>query len=145
MKTIDLKMPIKGTNKQYYVSVTGNVYSCKTKGQKLKKLVPYRGGAGDRYLKVGLQIKNQKRKRYYVHRLVASHFLRKDCDLLVVNHKDGNPHNNHISNLEWCTQQYNIQHGRLLKQLEKFTLLMMLKYEPSRQPIPQMDSQAVLF
>lgn len=46
-----------------------------------------------------------------VHRLVAEAFLPADKDRLYVNHKDGNPLNNHISNLEWCTQKENVQHA----------------------------------
>jgi len=29
----------------------------------------------------------------------------------VVNHKDENPENNCVSNLEWCTVQYNLTYG----------------------------------
>lgn len=51
-----------------------------------------------------------KSKAVRVHRLVASAFITNSDNLNEVNHKDGNPKNNHISNLEWCTHQYNMQH-----------------------------------
>jgi len=55
--------------------------------------------------------KEGKSKDYLVHRLVALAFLEqpkgKDC----VNHIDGNPKNNNISNLEWCDHKENNNHA----------------------------------
>lgn len=56
--------------------------------------------------------KDGKVKDYLVHRLVAQAFipnddLTKDC----INHIDGNPKNNHVDNLEWCTRKYNNRHA----------------------------------
>lgn len=50
-------------------------------------------------------------KDAYVHRLVAQNFLANDDNLPYVNHKDGNPRNNHVENLEWCTPQYNTRYN----------------------------------
>lgn len=50
-------------------------------------------------------------KKMYVHRLVASNFLDNSDDLPEVNHKDENKLNNHFSNLEWCTREYNNAYG----------------------------------
>ena len=47
----------------------------------------------------------------YVHRIVAEHFLGKIPDGMVVNHKDRNKKNNHISNLEIVTARYNVRHA----------------------------------
>lgn len=45
-----------------------------------------------------------------VHRVVAEAFLPNDSDLPNVNHIDCNRSNNDVSNLEWCTQQQNLEH-----------------------------------
>lgn len=47
--------------------------------------------------------KNGYKRHYSVHRLVAMTFLRNPKNLPQVNHKDENPANNRVSNLEWCT------------------------------------------
>ena len=72
------------------------------------------------YYRVNLS-KKGKVKHYPVNRLIAETFLDKtkfkywetedpkkiDMNNLVVNHKDENPSNNRVDNLEWCTQCYN--------------------------------------
>lgn len=55
--------------------------------------------------------KNKKPHTYLVHRLVAQAFIPNPNNYPVVNHKDENPSNNCADNLEWCTQEYNINYG----------------------------------
>lgn len=55
--------------------------------------------------------KGKSQKTYKVHRLVANAFIDNPHKYKVVNHKDGNPLNNHYLNLEWCTQKHNVQHA----------------------------------
>lgn len=62
------------------------------------------------YFRVGLYINGTKRK-YAVHRLVASAFCPGECDGLQVNHKDGNKQNNNADNLEWITARENQLHA----------------------------------
>ena len=64
----------------------------------------------DGYLKVGLT-RNGETKRFYLHRLVALHFIENPQNLPQVNHKDGNKFNNNVSNLEWCTKEQNLEHA----------------------------------
>lgn len=50
------------------------------------------------------------------HRMVALAFHPNPEHKSDVNHKDGNPLNNHADNLEWATRQENLQHAaRVLK------------------------------
>lgn len=56
------------------------------------------------------QVVKVEGKTTLVHRLVASAYLG-DVTGLTVNHIDGNPSNNHISNLEIVTMQENIHHA----------------------------------
>lgn len=54
--------------------------------------------------------KDKKTKRHFVHRLVAEAFIG-EIDSLEINHKDYNPRNNAVSNLEIVTHQENVNHS----------------------------------
>lgn len=62
------------------------------------------------YRKVRLY-KKGKYKDYYLHRLVAITFIPYEKGREIVNHKDCNPKNNKLDNLEWCTQKENMVHA----------------------------------
>ena len=54
----------------------------------------------------------KKRISAAVHREVAKTFLPKfNLEYTQINHKDENPSNNRIENLEWCDSKYNINYG----------------------------------
>ena len=52
-------------------------------------------------------------KTAFVHRLVAHAFIPNPHNLPCVNHKDENPGNNDVRNLEWCTKSYNNSYNDL--------------------------------
>lgn len=88
----------------YKISKNGDVYSSKTN----KYLIAWKDSNG-RYLYVSL-VKNGNKKNKSVHRLVAEAYLDNPLNLPEVNHKDRNCKNNVVSNLEWCTRKYNMNH-----------------------------------
>lgn len=97
----------------YKVSNKGNVYSVERKNSRGRKIggriLKPRYSSG--YLKLYLY-KNGMRKNKYVHRLVAEAFISNQNNYLEINHKDENKTNNNVSNLEWCTREHNINHGK---------------------------------
>ncbi len=79
------------------------------------------GNKKNPHLKVKVRNGGGTYPRDYVHRLVAEHFIG-PCpeDGMVVNHKDGDPFNNHVSNLEWATVSENSEHyHRELRHLDR--------------------------
>lgn len=73
-----------------------------------KKLSPYLGADG--YMHVSRR-ENGKVYRNRVHVIYAHCFIPKEDGCRYVNHKDSNKLNNKLSNLEWCTNSYNVYHG----------------------------------
>lgn len=76
-------------------------------------------GKGQEHLMVHLS-KDGKVRKHYVHRLVAEAFIENPEGLPEVNHKDEDPRNNNVENLEWCTHKYNNLYGtKIRRQREK--------------------------
>ena len=63
-----------------------------------------------RYQMVKLSKKGQI-AAFLVHRLIVETFIGAISPNEVVNHKDGNKHNNAVDNLEICTQKQNVEHA----------------------------------
>ena len=83
---------------RYWIDKKGNIYSMCREEPRLKAQLDN----GNGYLYVQLCGKN-----FYVHRLMASHFLVNDNpkEKTQVHHKDFNRKNNSIDNLEWVSKE----------------------------------------
>ena len=73
--------------------------------------------------------KNGIVKTYNVHRLVAEVFLPNPNNYKEVNHKDENPQNNIVSNLEWCDRLYNVRYGTGIERRSKTQSKPVLQYD----------------
>ena len=101
--------PIQEFNGEYEVSNFGRVRSMKRYYGVVGRIMPQtiqRKG----YYAVTFWMNNKAYCRK-VHRLVIEAFTPNPDSLPCINHIDGNKLNNHVSNLEWCTYQANMQHA----------------------------------
>ena len=129
MGEVEIWKPIFGYEGLYEVSNLGNVKSLERKvknpyaaaGYKIVKEKLLALTFANQYLEVSLY-KENKRKHFRVHQLVAFAFLdHKPCGFeIVVNHLDFNKTNNRLDNLELVTNREN-SNKKHLKSTSKFT------------------------
>lgn len=110
---IDINKPYKRIEgfEEYMVTEDGEVWSYKDKFKcrnGLRKLKMWKDRNGYYYVDC---IDGDKKKRFPVHRLVATYFCEGYFENAVVNHIDANKTNNIYTNLEWITQKENIKKG----------------------------------
>lgn len=103
----------------------------KCKGKQLKWKINNRG-----YAYVDLCNKDSKICRYLVHRLVALVFLPNPKSLPQINHKDENPLNNCVDNLEWCSNEYNQHYSQTYRKAQQATGLL-------ATPVKQFDKNGI--
>lgn len=96
---------IPSLNNRYEVTPYGQIRNAKTK----RILHQYLNIHG--YFALQVKIAPNKKKNISVHRVVAEVFIGRCPEGYVVNHKDGNKQNNHVSNLEYVTPSQNNQHA----------------------------------
>lgn len=105
---------IKGFEGRYQVSNLGRVKSlARRMVVKDRILKPFGNNKGYKCV----HLWNIQYKEPLVHRLVAEAFIPNPSNKKEVNHKDGNPLNNKVENLEWVSHRENMLHShRVLHQ-----------------------------
>lgn len=101
---MEIWRPVKGYEGHYEVSNKGRIKSLASN----RLLSPHNNGVG--YLKVELW-KDKVGKKKYIHRIVADTFLPNPLNRTEVNHKDSDPANNTLENLEWVSSSENTKHA----------------------------------
>lgn len=106
MQEKEIWKDIPGYEGLYQVNQWGDIYSLYT-NKKLKWSL-----SKDGYKQYNLS-KNKKKQIMTAHRAVALAFIPNPNNFPVVNHKDENPLNCYVDNLEWCTYQYNATYNNV--------------------------------
>lgn len=102
---VEIWKPIPSLNNKYEASNIGRFRNAQTK-KVLKQFESLHG-----YMILQAKPEKYETVNVRIHRAVAEAFLGKCPEGYVVNHKDGNKHNNHIENLEYVTPGANNQHA----------------------------------
>ena len=98
---------LKNIKDLYYISDKGYIYSLYK-----DDFITSHDDSKRGYLKVKLRTVDNNHKSFSVHRLVMIVYnYRDDFEDYDVNHIDTNKKNNHIDNLEWCTNKENWRHS----------------------------------
>ena len=111
---------VNGYENLYEVSNLGNV---RRKGKRKNLYKSLRN-----YYVVKLS-KNNIKKCYSIHRLVAQAFIPNLYNKKQINHIDGDKLNNNVNNLEWVTQSENTKHAYKLKLLKPTKISPVYQYD----------------
>lgn len=113
----ELWKDIEGYEGLYQISNLGRIKSLRywnghnfKFGEKILKVTTQKTNSNSNYARGVIRLfKDKVGKDFKVHRLVAKAFIPNPNNYEVINHIDGNPLNNKVENLEWCTQKHNMQ------------------------------------
>lgn len=94
---------VNGVEYPYEISTKGRV---RNKSRQIMRTFPNKDG----YLRVNLSRNNRKRN-FSVHRLVATMFIPNPDNLPEVDHIDRNRQNNCVENLRWVSKQQNVDNS----------------------------------
>lgn len=99
--------PVVGFEDYFLVSNTGKIIGLRTN----RAIKTYIHKSGREIFSTRVGGRKGQVHCFKVHRLVAEAFISNPDNKRTVNHKDGNPLNNTVDNLEWNTHSENIQHA----------------------------------
>jgi hypothetical protein len=108
----------------YYIGIDGKAYRVPGKHDRYAEINEYglilmstslRGNPSHKkyqYPSINVTLRDEngkflRQKKVNIHRLVAETFIPNPHNYDSVDHKDRNKHNNHVSNLEWCSIEDN--------------------------------------
>lgn len=91
----------------YEIDEAGNLFSLKYRKKEMRQMLSPKLNNSNKYVRYNLGRNNTM----LAHRLVALAFIPNPKNKPEINHIDGNPQNNHISNLEWVTRSENNLHA----------------------------------
>lgn len=84
----------------YYITPEGLIFSTKYSTDRQLKFNDVK-----EYKTIRLSNGKGENRTFYVHRLVALSFLPNPSRALKIRHKNGNTHDNHVTNLEWIVKK----------------------------------------
>lgn len=84
--------------------------------------------------------KNGTFKTVLVHRLVAKAFIPNPNNLPYINHKDENPTNSAVTNLEWCTPIYNLKYSNVFERINSSKFRKVIQFDMNMNEIKRWDS-----
>lgn len=96
----------------YLISNEGRVFSLQQ-----NRFIKWRSN-GNGYYNITLR-KNNITQKFFIHRLVAIHFIPNPDNKPFINHIDCNPSNNKVDNLEWCSHKENMEYASKLGRFNK--------------------------
>lgn len=97
IKVLERKVKRKNKNTEYYCTKKERILSDKFNKQGYKIILLW---------------KDNISKGFLVHRLIAMTFIDNPNNYPIVNHIDEVKSNNSVSNLEWCTNSYNVLYSK---------------------------------